>query len=86
MKITNYAMKRNLSWDAQIDEYAENLAKEHSLKGGVSELVRLLVLDCGKNPEKYSDVLGASKKSFRAMVKELIDELQKEDRKTPAKK
>ena len=76
MKKKNSLTRRNLSWDAEINDLAEELVSTHGIKGGVSELARLLVLDCSKHPDKYADVLGAAKKSFRDMVKEIIEELE----------
>lgn len=73
-------VRRNLSWDESVEKTAEELAAHYRLKGGVSELARLLVIDCARCPDKYRDALGSKRRSFRDMLKDLIVELQNEDK------
>lgn len=47
-KTTASSRRRNILWDTQIDELAQNLVWDKKLKGGVSELLARLVIAEGK--------------------------------------
>lgn len=63
----------------EIDAIAESLSLEYKLKGGVSELLRNLVVEFAQHPEKFKDAFPDPHVNLKTLLKQMINELQQEE-------
>ncbi len=73
-------VRRNVTWDPEIDKLAESLADEYKLKGGVSELARNLIKALAENPERFKGTFTETRKPLKLLIQETIRELEEQKR------